>query len=1022
MIRSMLGKKFPSTRLAMTIGLGSSLLAMGAAYAQQVSDPASSQAPETAAADRVLVTGSNIPTSEEVGASPVDTVDQATRDRTGQEDVESVLTRSNPAISSGGGNLGQSNASINSGSTLGGSTISVHGLPTLVLLDGRRLTDSSASAVGSTFSDVNLFPSALVKRIEVLKDGASAIYGTEAVGGVVNVILDQEFQGFEFSARYGFTEKSDVKNQRYSAIFGFGNDKTHIVVGGEYNEQDPIFNRDRQWAQPSFGTTTYPGEARFTTTNAAGGTSELYYHLAPGINSPNDVVAPGSITLPTAAAPGNPIPGVYVLQGGNTIGASSGAAVTGFDLSRFTNITLDQNRTNAFASADHTLIDKHLIAFADFLYANDYSQSALNAQPVNTNAANGIVIPAGSPYNPFTTTIDGSSPALIDNRFVSVAPRVYRSDTNFYRIVAGLKGEIIPNYDYEVAFNSSQDETSFRNPGLIILSNLNAAIAGGYDAAGNPVAGGKYSLVAGNIQPALDFFAVNPIPGSTTNISGNELNDLTTKFEGMDGKITAFPFNLPAGPVGFAGGGEFRHEVINAVGSPNIFINASSFADTHAGRYVTAGFGELQVPLVSPDMHIPFLYRADLNGAVRYEKYDPGDSTWVPKVGFDLSPIKDVTLRGTFSRSFIAPTLYETQGPTTEGSTNVYNIGGGSEQANQIITANPALGNEKAQTYTAGIVISPHQIEGLTLNADFFHVEEQGLTGTFAVAAIQSVNALGTASPYYKSVGIGNFPSVGGPSVLVTGPGQLVGNGDDTFVDAPISNLGGARIGGIDFGAHYNKDFGAFGQASIGIDGTYYLQYKVSEFQNSEFYDVIGFYTGQASEVQQYHLTPQVAYTIKGFTASAIGNYIPSTRDAHNISIDPTPGFGGADTDKPGTILAAGNGQDYLSKIRDYYTIDLLFSYEFHYTPPVAPAPASKEAKDGKGGGGKEMATQTTGQTIGTDSPLRFLDGLKLSFGIENVTNARPPLIEGSPDSTNTDASIYDPYQRQYYFVITKKF
>ena len=180
------------------------------------------------------------------------------RDTTGQEDVEGVLTRSVPAISSssgagGGSNLSQSNASISSGSTLGGSSIAIHGLPTLVLLDGRRLTDSAAVAAGgSQFTDVNLFPSSLVKRIEVLKDGASAIYGTEAVGGVVNVILDQEFQGFEFSARYGFTEKSDIKNQRYSGIFGFGDDKTHIVIAAQYVEQNPIFARDRSFATPSY--------------------------------------------------------------------------------------------------------------------------------------------------------------------------------------------------------------------------------------------------------------------------------------------------------------------------------------------------------------------------------------------------------------------------------------------------------------------------------------------------------------------------------------------------------------------------------------------------------------------------------------------------------------------------------------------------------------------------------------------------------------------------------------------------
>ena len=185
--------------LPLSIGLGGWLLATDAARAQP--------APENASAERVIVTGSNLPAAEEVGPAPVDIVDGMTRDTTGQEDVESVLTRALPAISAGNGNLGQSNAGINGNATLGGSFVSVHSLPTLVLLDGRRLTDAAAeSAGGNQFTDVNLFPSALVKRIEVLKDGASAIYGTEAVGGVVNVLLDRDFEGFDLSTRYGFTE------------------------------------------------------------------------------------------------------------------------------------------------------------------------------------------------------------------------------------------------------------------------------------------------------------------------------------------------------------------------------------------------------------------------------------------------------------------------------------------------------------------------------------------------------------------------------------------------------------------------------------------------------------------------------------------------------------------------------------------------------------------------------------------------------------------------------------------------
>ena len=1025
MIRSLLGKKFPVSRLALTLGVGSSLLALGHVTAQQVSNPTTSQAPETAEADRVTVTGSNIPTSEEVGEAPVDTVDQAARDRTGQEDVLEVLTRSTPAISAGGGNLGQSNAGINSGATYGGSSVNIHGLPTLVLLDGRRLTDSSAAAAGGgTFTDVNLFPSALVKRIEVLKDGASAIYGTEAVGGVVNVILDQEFQGFEFSTRYGFTERGDTKDQRFSGAFGFGDDKTHIVIGAEYVNQDPIFNRQTDYANVSFGTTTYPGIARFNGT---------VFQLAPGINSPSAVVPAGSIPVPVGGV--NPFPaGVY-----NQI--SSLQAAGGFNLSNATTVTLDQNRTNVFASADRQLIGDHVVAFVDFLYASNYSQNFLNAQPVSTNT--GIVVPIGAPFNPFfnatDTPLTGSSPVLANNRFVDF-PRIFRNDADFYRVVAGFKGEIIKNYNYEIALNTSREQLTFKNPNLIVASDVNDAIAGGFDAAGNPVPAtfnadgsvatpaGPFSIVRGNLQPALDIFARNNPAAALQNITGDNIRYLETKFQGVDGKITSFPFNLPAGPVGFAAGGEYRHEFLRAQDSPEIFIGSVPIGEIDTGRDVFAFFGETQIPLVSPDQHIPFLYSANIDGAFRFENFSDSGSSWVPKVGFTLLPIKDVALRGSFSKSFTAPTIYQTKGPSSNGFTDSYDIGAGSEQAQSEGGSNGNLASTRANTYTAGIVISPHQVPGFTINGDFFHVDETRITGAIdPVQAIESVNAVGQASPFASFVHRDSFT---GPTDFTAG--SLVGNGPITFVTANQQNLGGAHIAGVDFGAHYTHDFGLPGQVSIGIDGTYFLQYKVSTLKGSDFFDIIGYYVGQSGLVQPYHLTPEVEYKIRGFTASALANYIPSARDARDISLDPTPGFGGTNPDKAAALEAA-TGRSDLPIIRDYYTIDLLFSYEFLPPPPAdAPVPAGKDGKDRvvSGKDGKDGKTQvaTSHDMAKSMFTTRLLDGLKFSFGIDNVTNARPAKIgslanfDSGPDATNTDAAIYDPYQRRYYFVISKKF
>ena len=1005
MIRSLLRKKLPASRLALSIGLGGSLLALHGAQAQSnVNNPTTATAPETAPIERVVVTGSNIPTSENVGAAPVDTLDQAARDRTGQEDVLSTLQRSIPAIS-GGGNLGQSNGSVNANATLGASQVTIHGLPTLVLLDGRRVTSASAAAQGGvTGADVNLFPPSLVKRIEVLKDGAAAIYGSDAIGGVVNVILDQDFTGFDFSARFGFAEKGDIQDQRYSGVVGLGDDKTKIVLGVEYVEQDPIFNRQRDYAGPSFGTTTYAGVVRLG--QAVSGTPGAVtpYVLNPALNSPTDVnpANPGG----TGATLAGLAPGTY--------NRSNSTAVTnGFDLSKNTSVTLDQNRLNFIGTFERDLIGKYVQAFADVLYSSVYAQSQLNAQPLSN--ATGVVIPATAPYNPFGTTIDattlsGDNAIQVNNRFVA-QPRVSRTDTNFYRVVAGLKGTVTPDLTYEVALNSSQDRSNFKQFNLILGTELNNAVAGGYDATGAPVAGGAYSVVNGNLQPALNFFARNNPAAALAGFTGTDNRELTTKLYGLDGKLTYFlPFKLPAGFIGVAAGGEWRHEELRAIFSPEIFLGSVPGADINAGRDVRAGFAEVNIPVVSPDMKIPAVYSFEVDGAVRYEHYsDAGDST-VPKASFVYRPIQDIALRGSFSQSFVAPTLYEEFGPTSQGFTDSIDLGGGPEQAQSISGATQNLAPSEADTYTVGIVISPRQVKGLTLNLDFFHVDQNNIVGTPSSATIlNDVNNKGPASQYANLV---RFDSFNGRPV--TAVGQLVGNLPDVFVTTTNQNIGGARVGGVDFGLNYAADLKKFGVLTLGCNGVYYFQYKQQAQNTDPFYDTVGFYQGLGNAVPDYHLIPYVSYSAYGFTASALMNYSPSLRDAHAIDL---------------TTYQGPAKDGYLPKIRDYYTVDLRVGYEFGLKPAEeAPVPAPKDGKDK----GKNVA-YNDGKDTSKEAPVsqsmakqmsiaRYLDGLKLEFGINNVTNARPPLIQASPDATNSDGALYDPYQRLYYFVISKKF
>jgi hypothetical protein len=231
-------KMLGSLRATLVAAAGVPFLIAASAFAQN--DLNSAPAAGEATGERIVVTGSYIPTAETVTASPVDTLSQQDVKISGAEDVLTVLQRRNPDFV-GAGNIGQTNANIASGGTLGGSVIAIRGFPSLVLFEGRRIADSAAIAVGGVqFSDVNLFPTTLISRIEVLKDGASALYGSEAVGGVVNIFLKDNYQGAELGFRYGTTVEGAVAERRGYLVAGVGNDTTQITASHRPEERGRV--------------------------------------------------------------------------------------------------------------------------------------------------------------------------------------------------------------------------------------------------------------------------------------------------------------------------------------------------------------------------------------------------------------------------------------------------------------------------------------------------------------------------------------------------------------------------------------------------------------------------------------------------------------------------------------------------------------------------------------------------------------------------------------------------------------
>ena len=362
MIRNVL-RTLGSRRLALVAAVGFPLLITASAYAQDAPRPTTAASPPTAipelgpppggavpppvsageaTTEAVVVTGSYIPTAEEVTASPLDTLTTADISRSGSPDVLLTLQKRNPDFV-GGGNIGSTNAGTAQGTTLGGAIIQLRGLPTLVLYEGRRLTESAAIASGGAQCvDVNLFPASLISRIEILKDGASALYGSEAVGGVVNIFTRDDYRGMEIGARYGFSVESGVAERSAYVIAGTGNDTTSVSVGLQYYEIDALFQRERGYSSPPRSlfagtTTTFAGVARdavvLTPNGAAANRDYILLGVdprnplqAPTFNSPFAAgVAPGSIAPP----PQDPDGPVITLPNGTQVGLTPAPASPG---------------------------------------------------------------------------------------------------------------------------------------------------------------------------------------------------------------------------------------------------------------------------------------------------------------------------------------------------------------------------------------------------------------------------------------------------------------------------------------------------------------------------------------------------------------------------------------------------------------------------------------------------------------------------------------------------------------------
>jgi iron complex outermembrane receptor protein len=929
----------------------------------------SEQAPEVL--ERYVVTGSNIPSAAEALAIPVAVLDtQVFADSGVNSDMLDILRKVEPNISG----IGGENAQISTGSNFGGASVNLKGLPTLVLIDGRRVANDPAESTGGfQFVDLNLIPPAAVERIEVLQDGASAIYGSDAVGGVINVILKKDYNGWEMGGHYGYSTNTGHYSERSAYVVGgVSNDKTSITISLDYAEQDAMYLKDRPYTNPIYGTHTYPGSLEVYN-NTTG--DDEFYQLAAGLSAP-----PGGAqyTIQQLVSMGVYVPISY------------GASGTAFNLANGETLESYLKRYSLMANFDHKIFGNNLVGFGNVIASHTYTWTSLNAQPVvpyledpwvdvnvlgyasSPPPAGTTYVPVNAPGNPFSQTFldqgqafpesqpgygDGSGYEILPRARFLAYPRLYQNDSQLFRIVGGFRGDITDDIHWEAAANIDRYTLNYTNPGLIDTDNLITALADG------------------QINP----FARVQAPGAFDGVIGTAFVNMLSTLQSFDAKLDGSLYQLPGGKLGFAVGVSYVREGLSAVPDVNSlpnstgttagWSNATTFKQFSATRDVTSGFAELSIPVTGSKQNIPGAYSINVDGAVRYDDYSGKvGSTTDPQVNVSWAPVDDqFKLRASAGKSFIAPQLYTLYGPSGAGSTtsityNVYNGGGGTKSAqfNETTGANPDLKPTTANSWTVGFVYTPKAVSGLSITVDYSDIMMKQIVGNVpANTVIQSVESLGSASPYENLVHL-NTPA--GP--LLPSPGGVSSHSpQQIYVILNSVNLSGEKVNSADFTIDYVKAVPGIGRFDITSVWTWYQSYKLELIPTEQYYEYAGTASQNVGSVPKWRTNTTFDWSNKGVDAFVSVTYVSSITDV---------GVGGDD-------------QFGLESVSAFTAFDLGLSYDF-----------------------KALHMS------------KWLDALKVTIGVNNVANKLPPEAINAFPNTNADVGTYDGAIGRMFYVNAK--
>ena len=800
---------------------------------------AQTPAADSGTGEAVIITGSNIKRTDYEGPQSVVVYDNARIQRLGVTTVNDLIRRL-PQTAAGFSEAVNTGSSFSPGAAAG----SLRGLgesATLVLINGRRIAPFALPQEGTTsFYDLNSIPIDAVDRVEILREGASAVYGSDAIAGVINVILKSNYSGFQTFTQYGNTTEKDAGEFQQSFLSGFSNEKFHLQISGSYLHRNSIASSDRGFSKNADHREFGGDDFRSSGSN-------------PGtIFTATDILA-----VPKGSngrlQTGDFLPGF----------TPDGNLRNRFNFQKYIELLPEIDRRGFFTTFGYNLNSK-LELFGEVFY-----QAVKTTEQIAPSRID-LTVPTRNPFNPF------GEPVGFAFRSLETGPRRTITDLDNYRYLAGFKVKDLPNnWTAEGAFLYSESNVvSYENGGFLGTANVLRAL--------DQTDPRKAFNVFG------DGLGINN-PSVLKGLGIKQRTDGLAYIFNYDVKATGELFQLPAGPLSVAVGGEYREESLTQTRlQPPGAVVGEGGSGSSGDRDVRSLFYEFSIPVTSAKWNIPGVRALEFTIAQRYDDYSDFGDVAKPKFGFKWKPIEGLLFRGAYSEGFRAPSLPQLFVGQVQAFQTVLNPRTGLFGDVPITTGgNPALKPETSYSYFLGAIIDPPFVPGLSIGLDLFRIEQRGLIDQLDPARI-----------------ITDFP------------GQVTFDGQNniTNIDATFQNLGRVVTDGFD------------------IDLSYTLKTRIGEFSletNATFvnsYEQIGV-PGDANEedadtyqLPDFKLTGSLFYRNAGFELGLTVNYIGSYDDI--VYDDTAP----------------------VRKVGSNTTLDLQASYEFDFSAPATEG----YAKDGK--------------------------------------------------------------------------